>query len=109
MNLIELEEKTLEWSHDRGITVNGKSTTQFIKLMEEAGELATHLNKGEDTRDDIGDMLVVLTNLAKLEGTSLEECWNIAYNEIKDRVGYLTAEGNFVKQTRMEFENDQTK
>ena len=109
MNLQELNDKTLEWSEQRGITTNGKATTQFIKLVEEVGELATNLNKGLDCRDDIGDCLVVLTNMSKLLGTSLEECWNIAYNDIKDRQGYLTAEGNFIKQTKMEFDDGEAK
>jgi hypothetical protein len=99
MTLNILEDKTLQWSHDRGITVNGKAVTQALKLMSEIGELADNLIKGEDVKDDIGDALVVLTNLAKLEGTNLTECWTIAYNDIKDRKGFLNEQGNFIKST----------
>jgi len=110
-NLTVLRDKTLVWSYDRGILTNGKATTQALKLVSEVGELADNIIKGNDVRDDIGDCLVVLTNLAALKGTTLEACWTKAYNDIKDRKGFLNAEGTFIKSTdpkytqlRMEFE-----
>ncbi len=111
MKLKNLNEKTLAWSHDRGILDHGKPTTQVLKLMEEVGELAKSTNSGQDCRDDIGDCLVVLCNLSAMLGTSLEDCWEVAYNNIKDRKGYLNERGNFIKydsQTRMDFD-DKTK
>jgi len=98
-SLNEVEEKIVQWSEDRGIIKNGKAITQCLKLMSELGELADNLAKGKDTKDDIGDCFVVLTNIAILEGTTLVECANIAYEDIKDRVGFLNANGNFVKST----------
>ena len=77
--------------------------------MEEVGELAKSTNAGTDCRDDIGDCVVVLCNLSCMLGTSLEECWEIAYENIKDRKGYLNEHGNFMKydkQTKMEFTDD---
>ena len=55
---------------ERGIYDKGNSHTQYVKLMEEAGELAEALLKKDEyeTKDAIGDMVVVLTNLAALEG-----------------------------------------
>ena len=99
MSLIEVEEAIVQWSSDRGILTNGKSITQALKLGSEFGELCDNLAKGRDVRDDIGDMFVVLTNIARLEGTNLQECANIAYNDIKDRKGFLNAHGNFIKST----------
>ena len=104
MTLIDLEEKTLKWSYDRGITVNGKATTQALKLISEVGELADNLIKGKDIKDDIGDCLVVLTNIAKLEGTDLAECWAKAWDDIKDRKGFLNEHGNFIKSTDKAYE-----
>lgn len=98
-NLIEVEEKIVNWSHDRGILTNGKATTQCLKLMSELGELADNIAKGLDTKDDIGDCFVVLTNIARLEGHTLVECANVAYDDIKDRKGFLNANGNFIKST----------
>ena len=53
--------------------------------MEEAGELGRAIlkNDNEEFIDAIGDMVVVLTNLAHLGGTSIEQCIDQAYNEIK--------------------------
>ena len=65
------------------------------------GELMDNAAKDnlEAMKDDIGDCLVVLTNIANLAGTTLEECWEVAYNDIKDRKGFLNANGNFIKST----------
>ena len=46
--------------------------------------------------DGIGDMVVVLTNLAELCGTSIEECVEKAYDEISNRTGKMK-NGTFVK------------
>ena len=46
--------------------------------------------------DAIGDMVVVLTNMAMLGGTSIETCIDAAYDEIKNRKGKMV-NGTFVK------------
>jgi uncharacterized protein YabN with tetrapyrrole methylase and pyrophosphatase domain len=97
-DLNTLRDLTLAWSSDRGILKNGKTTTQALKLVSEVGELCDNVGKGRNIKDDIGDCLVVLTNLAHLEGLTLEECWDFAYDEIKDRKGYLNEHGNFIKE-----------
>ena len=87
------------WASDKGIYKSGDSKTQYIKLMEEAGELAEALLKNDETEviDAIGDMVVVLTNLAKLRGHNIEDCVISAYNVIKDREGKMI-NGTFVKK-----------
>jgi len=87
-----------DWAQDRGIYDKGNSHTQYVKLMEEAGELAAALlNKDKyEIKDAIGDMVVVLTNLAVLEGMQIENCIESAYNEIADRTGVML-NGTFVK------------
>ena len=86
------------WASDRGIYDQGNSHTQYVKLMEEAGELAAALlNKDAyEIKDAIGDMVVVLTNLAALEGMKIENCIDSAYNEIANRTGVMH-NGTFVK------------
>ena len=88
------------WAKDRGIYDKGNSHTQYVKLMEEAGELAEALLKNDkyEIKDAIGDMVVVLTNLAVLEGMQIENCIESAYNEIANRKGKME-NGTFVKQT----------
>jgi NTP pyrophosphatase (non-canonical NTP hydrolase) len=86
------------WAKERGIYEKGDSKTQYVKLMEEAGELAKALltNNKAEIKDAIGDMVVVLTNLAKLEGMKLEDCVVSAYTEIANRKGSMQ-NGTFVK------------
>ena len=87
------------WAREKGIYDSGDSKTQYVKLMEEAGELAQALLKDNkpEAIDAIGDMVVVLTNLAKLIDVDIEDCINAAYNEIKNRKGKMS-NGTFVKQ-----------
>ncbi len=87
-----------QWAQERGIYDKGNSHTQYVKLMEEAGELAQALlNKDSyEIKDAIGDMVVVLTNLAALEGMQIENCIDSAYNEIANRTGVMH-NGTFVK------------
>jgi len=87
-----------QWASIRGIYDEGNSHTQYVKLMEEAGELAQALlNKDSyEIKDAIGDMVVVLTNLAVLEGMQIENCIDSAYNEIANRTGTMH-NGTFVK------------
>ena len=88
-----------QWSSDRGIFVNGTLQTQTLKLVSEIGELADNVAKQRDIADDIGDCLVVLNNLAVMYELSLEECLEVAYNDIKDRKGYLNGAGVFIKDS----------
>lgn len=95
----ELIELCTKWSSDRGIFVNGTIQTQALKLVSEVGELADNVAKQRDFADDIGDCLVVLNNLAVMYELTLEECLEVAYNDIKDRKGYLNGAGVFIKDS----------
>ena len=94
------EAKKQEVEVNRPETEKGDSKTQYVKLMEEAGELAKALltkNRNE-TIDAIGDIVVVLTNLAHLEGLKLEDCVVSAYTEIANRKGSMQY-GTFVNNS----------
>ena len=86
------------WAKERGLYEKGDTKTQFLKLMEEAGELGRAILKNDQAEfvDAVGDMVVVLTNLAHLGGTSIEECIDSAYNVISRRTGKMV-NGTFVK------------
>jgi phosphoribosyl-ATP pyrophosphohydrolase len=86
------------WANNKGILTNGDPKTQYVKLMEESGELARAILKDNTHEfiDAIGDMVVVLTNLAAIKGLRIEDCVDSAYNEIKDRQGSMQ-NGTFVK------------
>ena len=107
VNMIQKQNERFElirqWASKRGILDKGNSHTQYVKLMEEAGELAQALlNKDTyEIKDAIGDMVVVLTNLAALEGMTIENCIDSAYNEIANRTGTML-NGTFVKTGKLQ-------
>ena len=87
-----------EWAEHRGIYDEGDQKTQYVKLMEEAGEVGRAILKDDtlEIQDGIGDMVVVLTNLAELSGLTIEECIESAYETIAKRKGKMI-NGTFVK------------
>jgi len=87
-----------DWARERGIYAKGNSHTQYVKLQEEAGELAKALLKDDEPEivDAIGDIAVVLTNLAELRGYKIEDCIQSAYDVIAKRTGKMVG-GTFVK------------
>ena len=86
------------WAKERGLYDKGDPKTQYIKLMEETGEIGRAIlkNDTEQIIDGIGDAVVVLTNLAELAGIPIEECIQEAYNVIAKRKGKMI-NGTFVK------------
>ena len=91
-------DKIRDWAEDKGIYESGDPKTQYIKLMEEAGEVGRAILKQDlpEIKDGIGDMVVVLTNLAELCDLSIEECVESAYDVISKRTGKMK-NGTFVK------------
>ena len=80
-----------EWADERGLYENGDTKTQALKLVEEVGETCRAILKEdfEEVVDGIGDCVVVLVNLAELQGVSIESCIAAAYEEIKNRKGKM--------------------
>ena len=87
-----------QWASTRGLYDKGDPKTQYLKLMEEAGELGRALLKNDHPEqiDAIGDIVVVLTNLSELIGVKIEDCIDTAYNVIAERKGKMI-NGTFVK------------
>jgi NTP pyrophosphatase (non-canonical NTP hydrolase) len=97
-----------DWAQQRGIYEKGDAKTQFLKLQEEVGELAKAILKEdrEEMIDAIGDIAIVLTNLAQLcpiyksdnfiEKMKIEDCINSAFQVIINRKGKMQ-NGTFVK------------
>jgi len=86
------------WAETRGLYEKGNVMVQYVKLQEEAGELAKALLKDDQPEviDAIGDMVVVLTNLAHQRGVYIETCIQSAYDVINQRTGKMI-NGTFVK------------
>lgn len=95
--LLVLCEMVRQWHYDRNLIEGSDDKTQFAKLIQEAGELSDNICKGKDIRDDIGDMMVVLINIAERNNLSMAECLEQAWDDIKDRKGRMV-DGVFVKE-----------
>lgn len=93
----ELTNKIRNWAIYRDLD-EGDPHKQFTKMVEEVGEVAEGLAKGDldKTIDGIGDVYVTLVILSMRLGVSIEQCVQTAYDEIKDRTGQLV-NGVFVK------------
>jgi len=96
----QLELDVLRWAEARGILKNGNVQTQMLKGVSEMGELCDAIIKHDRNGiiDGLGDVLVVLLIVADMERLDLLSCLESAYNEIKDRRGYLNSDGVFVKE-----------
>ena len=97
LTLEDLEHLIKQWHGDRNLIAGSTDKDQYMKLIQEAGELSDNICKGNDIKDDIGDMIVVLINIAARNNLSLNDCMTVAYNDIKDRTGTMI-DGVFVKE-----------
>lgn len=125
MKLINEFESIRKWADEKGIYSKGDTKTQFLKLIEEVGELSKAILKKDigETKDAIGDIVVVLTNLTELANNdifikeyyedvvgdggsrmlmeeplniTIEDCINSVYEVISKRTGKMQ-NGTFVK------------
>ncbi len=97
MTEITHEELIGQWHRDRNLIDGSSDKDQYMKLIQEAGELSDSLCKGKDIRDDIGDMMVVLINIMVRNNLTMKECLSVAYDDIKDRKGKMI-DGIFIKE-----------
>ena len=115
-----------QWHHDRNLIDGATNNSQFGKLLEEMMELYMTVNpmiepmfavaliqaqleallqkgrirkapEGKSVKDDIGDCIVVLVNIAEREQVTMQECVETAWEDIKDRKGKMI-NGVFVKE-----------
>lgn len=94
-----------QWSIDKGLD-KANPRDQFLKVVEETGEISAALARGNDAAlmDGIGDVAVTLILLAQQKGWTLQECLQVAYDEIKGRKGKMV-NGVFVKSSDLQQED----
>ena len=94
-----MKEKILDWAEPKGLLNPQIAPQQFMKLVEEVGELSNAmLNRNEAEQiDALGDIQEVLIILAEQLGFDLDTCLQCAYDEIKNRKG-KTINGSFIKE-----------
>jgi NTP pyrophosphatase (non-canonical NTP hydrolase) len=100
-DILNTIQKIREWHYDRNLILGASDKDQVCKLIQEVGELSDSVCKGQDVRDDIGDIIVVLINIAERNSLTLTECLEVAYTDIKDRKGKMV-DGIFVKGSHYE-------
>lgn len=100
MSYANVEMKIIQWGEARGIVQNSTPLAQAMKTQEELNELFEAIEKGDraEMADAYGDILVTLVMGCACADLDLVECFKSAHEEIKDRKGYLTKDGIFVKQ-----------
>ena len=99
-DLYTLQLKVITWATERSITTNGKPFGQCKLLASEVIELLDAiyaLDKGEQM-SELGDILVVCTIIAHMQGFTLSDAYNKAWEKIKDRKGKLDKDGVFRKE-----------
>jgi len=97
-DLHQLEQKVIEWATVKGILDNGTREGQAHKTVEEATELLVAVmdENDEEILDAIGDVCVTIIIQARMNGWSLGQCLESAYNVIAARTGKVV-DGVFVK------------
>lgn len=97
----QLETKVIDWARERQIIPHSTAMAQAIKTHEELGELISALHRDDlkEVIDAYGDILVTLVIGARLHGVNLVGALAVAYDEIKDRKGFLRSDGVFVKES----------
>lgn len=111
-NLEQLEQAVIQWAEDKQIFAKATPYKQAQKTLEECGELLTAIGKdmaeqecygcptdetSVEIMDAIGDIAVTIIIQAKMQGLTLTDCLQSAYNVIKDRKGQMV-NGQFVKE-----------
>jgi len=87
-----------DWAVARDLIDRDNVPAQFMKMIEEVGELSRAIQKNNTSGiiDGLGDTLVTVIILAYQLGYTPRQCLQVAYNEISKRTG-RTVGGVFVK------------
>jgi NTP pyrophosphatase (non-canonical NTP hydrolase) len=98
INFEDLQKDVINWANDKNLIKPENAPKQFLKVVEELGELSRSILK-EDRKEEIdafGDVMVTLIILSEQRGLNLVDCLNTAYEVIKNRKG-KTVNGTFIK------------
>lgn len=99
-NFDELKNEIFKWADNKNLIHIDNVNRQFMKVVEELGELSSAILKKdqENIVDGLGDVLVTVIILNYQLGYSPTYTLNEAYKTIKYRTG-KTVDGVFVKDT----------
>ena len=96
----KLINNVIQWADDKGILEKSTPLHQHVMSQEEVNELLEAIvnSDREETIDAIGDIIVTLIIQAELNGLSVKDCLQSAYDVIKGRQGSMV-NGLFVKDS----------
>jgi NTP pyrophosphatase (non-canonical NTP hydrolase) len=99
LEIKELQKLVVQWADQKGLIKPENAPKQFMKVVEELGELSSAIIKEDIDKeiDSYGDVLITLIILAEQRNIDLKLALNLAYNEIKDRKGKMV-DGSFIKE-----------
>jgi len=89
------------WAEAKGILAHATTLRQAEKTLEETNELiCAILNEDRaEIKDAIGDIMVTIIIQAKMQGLTIEECLQSAYDVISKRTGKMV-NGQFIKDNK---------
>jgi len=99
MSDLSFGNRVAQWAKDRNLIEGSNPRWQMTKLFEECEELSHALQDDDKPEiiDAIGDIQVVLAVMCAQLGLDIDQCREVAWNEIKDRRGKMV-DGVFVKE-----------
>jgi len=97
----QLIKQVEEWADAKGILAHATTIRQAEKTLEETNELiCAILNEDRaEIKDAIGDIMVTIIIQAKMQGLTIEECLQSAYDVISKRTGKMV-NGQFIKDNK---------
>jgi NTP pyrophosphatase (non-canonical NTP hydrolase) len=97
----QLIKQVEEWAEAKGILAHATTIRQAEKTLEETNELiCAILNEDSaEIKDAIGDIIVTIIIQAKMQGLTIEECLQSAYDVISKRTGKMM-NGQFIKDNK---------
>lgn len=81
------------------VTIQLEGRAPVHLLAANYGKLCSAVVRDKHHKVDfiINSFMIILKMICKDNGFTINECWTLAYTEIKDRTGTLLENGNFVK------------
>ena len=97
----QLIKQVEEWAEAKSILAHATTLRQAEKTLEETNELiCAILNEDNaEIKDAIGDIMVTIIIQAKMQGLTIEECLQSAYDVISKRTGKMV-NGQFIKDNK---------
>lgn len=108
MKFDEFKRNVINWAKERKIIPNSNNKAQYIKLIEELGELALGIRKQDEKiiKDSIGDVAVVLVILAALNKLDIEFGGGAREKDFKELSYFIGLLGHHLQKSKFLSKNN---